>query len=75
MEIAKKAGLNIEALNKDINSPDIQKQLHDNVELAQALKIMGTPTFVISNKAQTKFAYIPGATTLKDLQDQLKSVQ
>lgn len=74
MEIAKKAGLNVDTLNKDMNSPDIQKQLHDNVELAQALKVMGTPTFVISNKAQTKFEYIPGAVSLEELKAEMKKV-
>lgn len=75
IDIAKKAGLNVDTLNKDMNSPDIQKQLHDNVELAQALKIMGTPTFVISNKAQTKFEYIPGAVSPEELKAEMKKVQ
>jgi len=75
MDMAKKAGLNIDTLNKDMDSPDIQKQLHDNVELAQALKIMGTPTFVISNKAQTKFEYIPGAVSGEELKVEMKKVQ
>ncbi len=75
MGFAKKAGLNIVILRKDMDSPAIDKQLKDNFVLAQALKVIGTPTFVISNKEQTKFAYIPGATTLQDLQTQIKSVQ
>lgn len=74
MDIAKKAGLNVDTLNKDMSSPDIQKQLHDNVELAQALKIMGTPTFVISNKEQTKFEYIPGAVSAEELKAEMKKV-
>lgn len=74
MDIAKKAGLNIPMLNKDIDSPDIQKQLHDNMELAQALKVMGTPTFVISNKTHTKFEYIPGAVSAEELKTQIKKV-
>lgn len=73
--LAKKAGLNIVTLTKDMNSPEINKQIRDNFTLAQSLKIMGTPTFVISNKAQTKFAYIPGATSLTSLQSQIQSVQ
>lgn len=75
LEIAKKAELNVDTLNKDMSSPDIQKQLHDNIELAQALKIMGTPTFVISNKAQTKFEYIPGAVSMEELKAEMKKVQ
>lgn len=75
MEIAKKTGLDIAVLNKDMDSPEIQKQLHDNMELAQALKIMGTPTFVIANKAQTKFEYIPGAASLEQLKTEIKKVE
>ena len=75
MGFAKKSGLNIVTLRKDMESADVAKQIKANFQLAQALKIMGTPTFVISNKAQTKFAYIPGATSLADLQAKIKSVQ
>jgi len=73
--LAKKSGLNVATLTKDMNSPEINKQIRDNFTLAQSLKIMGTPTFVIGNSAQTKFAYIPGATSLSSLQSQIKSVQ
>ncbi len=75
MAIAKKSGLNLEKLKKDMDLPAIQKQLHDNVQLAQALRVMGTPTFVVANQAQTKFSYIPGATSLADLQARMKSVE
>lgn len=75
MGFAKKSGLNIATLRKDMESADVEKQIKANFQLAQALKIMGTPTFVISNKDQTKFAYIPGATSLTDLKEKIKSVQ
>jgi len=75
MEFAKKAGLNIAELVTDSKSPAIDQQIKANFELAQSLKIMGTPTFVIGNKEQTKFAFIPGATSLSDLQAQIKSVE
>lgn len=75
MEKAKKVGLNMVTLKKDMDSPAVEGQLKSNFTLAQALKIMGTPTFVIANKAQTKFAYIPGAISLTDLQKQIQSVQ
>ena len=75
MAIAKKSGLDMAKLKKDMDSPVVANELRANFQLAQALKVMGTPTFVISNKAETKFAYIPGATTLEDLQEKIKSVQ
>lgn len=75
MAMAKKSGLDMEKLKKDMASPAIEKQIQSNIQLAQALKVMGTPTFVVANQAQNKFAYIPGATSLADLQDKIKSVQ
>lgn len=75
LAIAKKAGLNVKQLTKDMNSPVVENELRTNFQLAQSLKMIGTPTFVISNKAQTKFAYIPGATTLQVLETKIKSVQ
>lgn len=75
MAFAKKAGLNIPELKKDMDSPEIAKQIQSNFQLAQSLKVMGTPTFVIANKAQDKFRFIPGATSMNNLQAQIKSVQ
>ncbi len=74
-QAAKSVGLNVEQLKKDMNSPAIQQQLRDNFKLAQALHLIGTPTFVIGNKALTQFRFVPGATSAENLQsliDQLK---
>lgn len=73
--IAKKAGVDIAKMKKDMNSPAIDQELKANFALAQALKVMGTPTFVIANKAQTKFGFIPGATSLDDLKNQINAVK
>lgn len=73
--LARKAGLNMPLLEKDMESPAIDKQLQANFKLAQALKLAGTPTFVIGNKAQTKFRFIPGATSMENLQSEIKAVQ
>lgn len=75
MKIAAKVGLDTAKLKADMDSPAISKEIRDNFKLAQALKVMGTPTFVVSNAAHTKFAYIPGATSLTDLQSKIQSVQ
>ncbi|OGT36724.1 MAG: hypothetical protein A3F12_00375 [Gammaproteobacteria bacterium RIFCSPHIGHO2_12_FULL_38_14] len=72
---ARKAGLNIARLKRDINSPEIDQQIRDNFSLAKAMNIPGTPVFVIANQAQTKFEYIPGAATLAELQAEIKAVQ
>jgi protein-disulfide isomerase len=60
-EVAKSVGLNVEQLKKDMNDPDIKQQLSTNYDLAKALSLVGTPSFVISNKAMTQFDFIPGA--------------
>lgn len=61
LEVAKSVGLNIEQLKKDMNDAAIKKELSDNYDLAKALSLIGTPSFVLSNKAMTEFDFIPGA--------------
>ena len=75
MDMAKKMGLNVSKLKKDMKSAKVTQEIQANFKLAQSLKIMGTPTFVLSNKAQTDFRYIPGATSLDNLQKQIKALQ
>jgi len=72
---AKKVHVDVAKMQSAMNSPDIQAQLKANFELAQSLKIMGTPTFVLSNKAETKFGFIPGATSLEDLEKQINGLK
>ncbi len=47
--IAKKVGLNINQLKIDMNSPDIEKQLTQNREIAKSLGLNGTPAFIIGD--------------------------
>lgn len=73
-ELAEKVGLNVDQLKKDINNPAIQKQLRDNFQLAQSIQLVGTPTFVIGNKALTNFCFIPGATSQQNLQSAISQL-
>lgn len=73
--IAKTAGVDVDKMKKGMDAPAVEQQLKANFELAQALKVMGTPTFVIGNKAETNFRYIPGATSLEDLNKQIDAVK
>lgn len=75
LNLAKKAGLNIEKLKADMKSEQVQKEIQANFQLAQDLKIMGTPTFVLGNKAQTDFRFIPGATSFENLQKEVQTLQ
>ena len=67
-QIAQSVGLDTNALKKAMNSPEIQAQLTSNFKLAQALHLIGTPTFVMANKALTEFKFVPGATSEQNLQ-------
>jgi protein-disulfide isomerase len=49
-EIAKSVGLNIEKLHKDMEDPSIASMLNNNKEVAHALGVTGTPSFVIGNE-------------------------
>ena len=60
-QVAKKMGLDIKKLKTDMKNPAYEKQIKANFKLAEALRLVGTPAFIISNKAHTKFRFIPGA--------------
>lgn len=73
-EIAKSVGLNVDQLKKDINGADIKKELSDNFNLAKALNLAGTPSFVLSNKAMTAFDFIPGAAAAQQFQEAVDNI-
>lgn len=52
---AKTAGLDVERIKKDISNPEVDATLHEVQELAKALAISGTPSFILGD------ALIPGA--------------
>jgi protein-disulfide isomerase len=60
---ATRAGLDWERLQRDMADPVIEKRLDENLSLARALGIDGTPAYVIGAKL------LPGAIDLADLQD------
>lgn len=50
LTIAKKVGLDVDRLKKDMTDPKIQAVIEQNAKLAAALKIDGTPGFLIDKK-------------------------
>ena len=58
---AKKIGLDISQLKKDMNNPEIEQQLVKNREIAKLLGLNGTPAFIIGN------IIYPGALNLNNL--------
>lgn len=76
MEIAKDSGLDMEKLKTDMNSPKVAGILKDNRELAEKIRLMGTPAFVILSTPNGKYnpssvdaAFIPGAASEDTLQE------
>jgi protein-disulfide isomerase len=49
LELAEQVGLDIEKFNRDRNSPEAQAAIDQDVELAEALGIRGTPTFIMND--------------------------
>jgi protein-disulfide isomerase len=62
MEVASAVGLDLEQLRADMQDPAIQQAIARNLQLAEALGITGTPSFVIGQEV------VPGAVDLRTLQ-------
>ncbi|MBN9065021.1 MAG: DsbA family protein, partial [Rhizobiales bacterium] len=58
LKLAAEIGLDIPRMKADMQQSDIQASIDRNAELAQALKITGTPGFVVGDQI------FPGATDL-----------
>jgi len=50
LEVATNVGLDLEQLKQDMEAPEIKAAIERNKELAQALRVTGTPTFVIGDQ-------------------------
>ncbi|KUM28235.1 hypothetical protein AU467_34935 [Mesorhizobium loti] len=72
LKVAADTGLDVARLKTDMQQPDIQSSIDRNAELAQALRITGTPGFVVGDQI------FPGATdlaTMKKLIEQARALQ
>ena len=70
LKVAAETGLDVERMRGDMQQPEIQAAIDRNAELAQALRITGTPGFVAGDQI------FPGATdlaTLKKLIEQARA--
>lgn len=61
MRVAESVGLDIEKLKKDMEGPEIVLSIKEGYDLAQALGIQGTPTFVLDDQI------IPNATNIQGI--------
>ncbi len=69
LEAAATAGLDVDRLKADMQNPSLQGLLDRNIQLAQALRITGTPGFVAGDQI------LVGATDLKTLQAVLQTIR
>jgi predicted DsbA family dithiol-disulfide isomerase len=73
LSLAKQAGLDINKLKADMESPDIAAEIKTNVALASAIGMEGTPAFVIGGSATNKPGwrphYVPGEVSEDVLQN------
>ena len=61
--LAEDIGLDTNALEKAMKDPEVEQEIKQNIKVAGALGITGTPSFIIENRI------IPGAVSLQDLKD------
>jgi protein-disulfide isomerase len=60
-ELARDAGVDVERARREMDNPEIERTLAQNMELANALGINGTPGFIVGEKL------IPGAIDIETL--------
>jgi protein-disulfide isomerase len=52
-ELAKEIGLDVAKFEKDFDSPEVQKQIEEEMAAARAADVTGTPTFFVNGKRVT----------------------
>jgi protein-disulfide isomerase len=68
LAVAKDMGVDMDRLNKDIESPDVTAGLDEVMKMADALQINGTPSFVVGQEV------VVGAVGYDQLKQKLDSV-
>ena len=68
LAVAKELGLDMDKLSRDIESPEIKTGLDETMQLADALQINGTPTFVLGQDV------VVGAVGYDQLKSKIDSV-
>jgi protein-disulfide isomerase len=61
-ELAAQAGLDLDRMKADMNSPEFDAEIKRTFEIAKTLGLSGTPAFIVGNEL------VPGATDLETLQ-------
>ena len=69
LAVAKDIGLDMDRLQKDMKSPEVEKTLQQDMKLAEALGLNGTPSYVIGDNV------VVGAIGLKGLQESINTAR
>ena len=67
LAVAKEVGFDMTRLEKDMDSDEVKTTIDENMKLADALGVSGTPTYVVGNEV------VVGAVGLDELKAKLKS--
>ena len=68
-KISKSLGINVEQLNKEMNSAEIKEILENNLKLASNIGIRGVPAIIVNGKLY------PGAITYEQMIDAIENVK
>jgi len=64
LQLAGKAGLDMDKLKKDVSDPSIEAEIKKNIDLAQKLQISGTPAFIIGDQIIRGYVPYEGMKTM-----------
>jgi protein-disulfide isomerase len=69
LAVAKDVGFDMTRIEKDMSSDEVKKTIEEDMKLADALGVSGTPTYVVGNEV------VVGAVGLDELRQKIKAEQ
>jgi protein-disulfide isomerase len=69
LAVAKEVGFDLARLEKDMDSDEVKQTIDENMKLADALGVNGTPSYVVGNEV------VVGAVGIDALKDKIKAQQ
>ncbi|HEV2613666.1 MAG TPA: DsbA family protein [Gammaproteobacteria bacterium] len=75
--LAAEQGINTSQLDKDMNSPDVMKQVQTNLSVGQALNIQGVPSFIVvrTTPPSSEKANVLVGPSLRDLKEAIQQAE
>ncbi|GAB2188297.1 DsbA family protein [Roseibium sp. LAB1] len=69
MEIAREIGLDVDQLEADMSAPEVEAHISLSMDLAEALNINGTPTFIVAD------SLFPGLVSSEELMQAIREAR